>query len=186
MPVVDLRDFPRPVYDFLSWLSRRDFACRDEVPREFEQALAVARATEPPLVVVFDTGIRTPEIELDDLKIELPRLGVRMTRNGSAALALYELGTDDPPSSVASASGLTSTVLKAYHSYDIAAQQFGSPPTDRQAYDWLREHGPSEYKLPSFETWQRYVRKGREHYDTRKHERRTGRTGRSITSPADK
>ena len=51
---------------------------------------------------------------------------------------------------------------------------------DKEVYTWLKDNGVDDYTLPAFETWQRYVREGRKHYDTSKNTPRAGRTGRSI------
>jgi len=69
----------------------------------------------------------------------------------------------------------------AYRSFELAAaEEWDHEPTDREYHDWLKENGPADYGLPIFHTWVRYVRKGREHYGTRKNIPRGGRTGRSM------
>lgn len=81
------------------------------------------------------------------------------------------------------ASTLPKYVEAAYQSYKVAAIRIGgeTEPTDQQAYDWLNESGPPEYKLPeTFKTWQRYVRKGRQHNNTPKHHRHNGQISRSA------
>lgn len=76
---------------------------------------------------------------------------------------------------------LTPAQERAYQSYVITESQL-TKCTDHEAYDWLVENGIQDYDLPSFETWQRYVRKGRKYYGTQKNESRKGRTGRSIVN----
>lgn len=72
---------------------------------------------------------------------------------------------------------------RAYCSYLWACSECSdlADEPDDSVYDWLREHGPSEYELPSKESWKRYLRSGRALYGTQKHHRRTGRRlGRSV------
>ena len=76
----------------------------------------------------------------------------------------------------------------AYHSFEIACKCLAPGdsdplPLDRKAYDWLKEHGPEDYRLPAYTTWQRYVREGREFHGTQKHSRRACRDGASIVRP---
>ena len=63
---------------------------------------------------------------------------------------------------------------------------------DREAYDWLKQNGIdsdkgdvgnlTDYRLPSFGTWTRYLSTARGALDERKHTPRAGRKpGRSIT-----
>ncbi|MGH2272694.1 hypothetical protein ACQ9LF_12920 [Anaerohalosphaeraceae bacterium U12dextr] len=63
---------------------------------------------------------------------------------------------------------------KAYQSYCIAEQSLGKC-TDKEAYEWLEEHGDPDYELPSFDTWHKYVRNGRKYHNTNKNTRRAGR-----------
>ena len=72
----------------------------------------------------------------------------------------------------------------AYQSYQDAAEKMVFEPSDRDAYEWLKEHGSNDYQLPEFHTWKRYVRGGRKFYETQKNSPRAARTGRSIV-PAD-
>ncbi len=78
----------------------------------------------------------------------------------------------------------------AWRSYEIAEKHLAGdgPLTDRKAYDWLEGAGaelPSQYELPAFGTWQRYVRKARLHYGQHKNQKRAGRSGKSIVKQAD-
>ena len=77
---------------------------------------------------------------------------------------------------------LTPANEKAYQSYCLAEQTLDQC-TDKEAYAWLKEHGPEDYGLPPFATWQRYVRNGRKHYKTNKN---TPRAGRKTSSPSVK
>ena len=72
----------------------------------------------------------------------------------------------------------------AYQSFQGAERDTSRSLTNREAYEWLQEHGPDGYSLPAFETWSRYVRGGQRHYGTQKNTPRAGRTGRSIV-PAE-
>jgi hypothetical protein len=74
---------------------------------------------------------------------------------------------------------------KAYESFLLAEKSKGCGLTDREAYEWLKEDGPTQYELPAFQTWNRYVREGRKLRGTQKNTPRGGRNGRSIVSPDD-
>jgi hypothetical protein len=70
---------------------------------------------------------------------------------------------------------LTPANEAAYQSYCLAEKTLGKC-TDKEAYAWLKEHGPEEgYDLPPFATWQKYVRNGRKYYKTNKNTPRSGR-----------
>lgn len=76
---------------------------------------------------------------------------------------------------------LSSIYLLAYQSYECAEKAVGNDITDREAYEWLVEYGYEEYEPPVFETWQRYLRRGRSYFGTQKNSPRAGRnTGRSA------
>jgi hypothetical protein len=74
-------------------------------------------------------------------------------------------------------SGLPPAREKAYQSYQyaVAVETNYNLKTDREVYDWLKDNGHSDYELPAFETWQRYVRDGRKYYGTPKNTPRAGR-----------
>ncbi len=56
-----------------------------------------------------------------------------------------------------------------------------SPPTDREAWEWLLSHRRNGEDLPQFETWQRYLREARSFYGFQKNTPRVDRTfGSSI------
>lgn len=77
---------------------------------------------------------------------------------------------------------------KAYWSYGSACSECPDleDKSDDDVYDWLREHGPPEYELPSRESWKRYLRAGRALLGTQKHQRRSGRhLGRSVVRQHD-
>jgi len=69
---------------------------------------------------------------------------------------------------------------KAYRSYKYAVHQDSKIETDRQAYQWLENYGLPEYELPSFDTWRRHLRAGRNYYGEQKNKPRAGRQGRST------
>jgi hypothetical protein len=73
-------------------------------------------------------------------------------------------------------------IEKAYQSYQYAIEKNPdfAGKKDKEVHTWLKNNGIDDYTLPAFETWQRYVRKGRKHYGTSKNTPRAGRTGRSI------
>ncbi len=81
---------------------------------------------------------------------------------------------------------LTPAVRKAYQSYELAEQKMSQPPkTDKEAYDYIYDDPDglfAEYRAPSYETWVRQVRLGRQHHNTQKNQPRGGRSGRSMVS----
>lgn len=79
---------------------------------------------------------------------------------------------------------LPKPIESAYRSFECAEAN-AEVKSDRKAYEWLKEHGPADYVLPSYQTWCRNVRHGRKHYGTQKNQPRGGRTGRSIVTPDD-
>ncbi len=99
-------------------------------------------------------------------------------------------GKLDKPTSVATTTlrepqtQLVERFEKAYRAYKWAEQQLvirgAENVTDRQAWEFLTEHGFDGYKPESFDTWQRYVREARKFHDERKNTRRGGREGGSI------
>lgn len=82
---------------------------------------------------------------------------------------------------------LRPSIVKAYQSYEIAIKQNPqlTGKKDKDVYDWLKEYGHEDYRLPAFETWQRYLRAGRNHYGTQKNTPRAGRTPKNATKPTD-
>jgi hypothetical protein len=87
---------------------------------------------------------------------------------------------------------LIRSVRNAYLAYEYAVSENQRELQDREAYDYLKEHGlPSDtrdlgelegYRLPSFDTWSRQVRDARRQLGQQKYSRRANRTtGRSIT-----
>lgn len=89
---------------------------------------------------------------------------------------------------------LSASVRQAYLAYQLAETMNGKRLEDREAYDYIHEHGLPEnagdlgeltgYNLPdSFETWGRYVRKAREALSEQKYTPRANRAkGRSIAT----
>ena len=69
--------------------------------------------------------------------------------------------------------------------YSYAINNFGEGKTDKEYYNLLKEQGypgDDDYKIPSIETWIRYVKEGRKRYGTQKN---TPRTYRSYTIKAN-
>lgn len=66
---------------------------------------------------------------------------------------------------------------KAYQSYWYAIKKCSeiANKKDKDVYLWLKENGPADYDLPSFNTWSRYVRDGRKLHGTHKNSPRAGR-----------
>ncbi len=89
--------------------------------------------------------------------------------------------------------GIKPACQKAYLSYEYAESKAGKRLEDREAYELLEEEGIptdkgnsgelTDYELPDFPTWSRYLRTARNALDEQKYTPRAGRkTGRSITS----
>jgi hypothetical protein len=85
------------------------------------------------------------------------------------------------------AGGITPAEEKAYQSYDVAINQKPelAGKTDKEVYKWLKPNGIDDYILPTFNTWQRQVRAGRNKYGTQKNTPRGGRTSPSVKSYGD-
>lgn len=88
---------------------------------------------------------------------------------------------------------LPARVRKAYMAYELVESTNGKRLEDREAYGYLHENGLphnagdlgelSDYELPVFDTWVRYVRKVRQKLGEQKYNRRAGRQrGRSIAT----
>lgn len=88
---------------------------------------------------------------------------------------------------------LSIVVRKAYLAYELVESTIGRRLEDRAAYDYLHENGLpdnagdlgelSDYELPAFDTWARYVREARQALGEQKYNRRAGRQrGRSIAT----
>ena len=73
----------------------------------------------------------------------------------------------------------------AYRAYQCAEEKLGTRIGDKEAYEWLCEFRPTEYTLPPYENWARYLRQARQHYSDQKHRPRTGRTGHSIVHQSE-
>jgi hypothetical protein len=98
--------------------------------------------------------------------------------------ALAQTQTSDPqPASVTltKATALPLSCERAYRGFQRAVSLCGEM-TDKAAYDWLNEQDKETDEMPAFDTWVRYLRKGREHYGTQKNTPRGGRSGRSIVT----
>ena len=73
----------------------------------------------------------------------------------------------------------------AYRAYQCAEEKLGTRIGDKEAYEWLCDFRPTEYTLPPYENWARYLRQARKHYSDQKHRPRTGRTGHSIVHQSE-
>jgi hypothetical protein len=89
---------------------------------------------------------------------------------GREALAEANQGQEGP---------LPDRMQRAYGQYLTALPNLRDRPTDRECYNWAKSHN-EDSPLPSFDTWQRYVRAARRHYGEQKNAPRAGRRGRSI------
>ena len=95
-----------------------------------------------------------------------------------------EAGTPErqkKPKGTARTDDMTDAIRRAYLGFKDAEHHAEDPLTDRDAYDWLDDEGPTEYDpLPTFTTWSRSLRKARQLLGEQKHKPRAGRTGRSV------
>jgi hypothetical protein len=98
-------------------------------------------------------------------------------------------GSDQPAAEQGEGAGgakLSPSRLKAFQQYQWAVSSSAElqGATDRQVYEWLREHLDQGESLPAFATWTRYLSEARAAHDSRKYSPRAGReTGRSIVRP---
>ena len=72
---------------------------------------------------------------------------------------------------------LAARAEKVWGQYQRAIQRgkFDGSATDRQVYDYCLIHERAGADLPRFDTWQRYLRKARRHYDAQKNRPRVER-----------
>jgi hypothetical protein len=96
--------------------------------------------------------------------------------------APHESTTTNPEKNTSPSSRLKPCEERAYWSYEHARKVLGGDAADKEAYEWLCERGPTEYRLPKFTTWARHVREGRRQHGTQRKGPRAGRTGRSVVS----
>jgi hypothetical protein len=68
---------------------------------------------------------------------------------------------------------------KALSQYIDAKEKCPHLSTDREVYDWLKEHSDGD-PLPSFASWSRYLRHAFDATDGSRNTRRSGRTARSV------
>jgi hypothetical protein len=71
---------------------------------------------------------------------------------------------------------------KAYRLFQWATGQKPDLTRDRDVYDWLQEHSDVLEELPRFDTWSKYLREARAHYQDHKHTPRSTKTpsGKSV------
>jgi len=109
---------------------------------------------------------------------------------GANALPESRVQREDEDNRYAKRAKLAPAVRKAYLSFLYAEARNEKRLEDREAYDWLREHGidPAEeesgeladYKLPAFDTWSRHLRTARKAVGEQKYTPRRARpTGHS-------
>ncbi|HVA50199.1 MAG TPA: hypothetical protein VNH11_27820 [Pirellulales bacterium] len=88
---------------------------------------------------------------------------------------------------------LSLCIRQAYFAFEFAQTMSGDKLEDREAYDYLHENGLhdnagdlgelSDYELPVFETWRRYISEARRPLGEQKYSRRANRPkGRSIAN----
>jgi len=105
----------------------------------------------------------------------------------------HQANSSEKPSSEAmtpEVPSLTKAQQLAYASYQYAIDHNPAlaDATDREVYQWLKEYGyegQENYRLPSFETWKRYVGAGRQFHGTQKNTRRAGRKTRAPKAADD-
>lgn len=112
-------------------------------------------------------------------------------RGNDAALAAWTpqsaVNVDTAPDTADPLDDLRRCHRMAYLAFVYAETQAERTLTDRDAWEWLDDHGADavagmgDYELPTLDTWARYLREARRVLDARKNTPRAGRaTGRSI------
>jgi hypothetical protein len=125
-------------------------------------------------------------IEVDDLnrnqkgseiaqrsKFELINMSIEL---GTRLRQIVEMASGPDQAKDEQPKELSRTYEKAYQSYQLGKQELGDLATDKEIHEWLKKNGHEEYRLPAYDTWVRYVRKGREFYKTHKNKPRAGRS----------
>lgn len=123
---------------------------------------------------------------LDDFRRIMVRINKRFNTDTEIKLQSSATTTQQVESPVPYSTSqnccITPAAEKAYQSYNYAISQAPElvGKIDKEVHSWLSENGLAEYKLPSFNTWQRQVRIGRKHYGTQKNTPRSNRTSPSV------
>ncbi len=79
---------------------------------------------------------------------------------------------------------------EAYYAYQYATARLEDQttdvkdPTDKKIYQWLKDYGYRDYRLPEFETWTRHLRVAREVLGEQRNKSPHDRGGRSIIRPS--
>lgn len=76
--------------------------------------------------------------------------------------------------------GISAIFEQAYLSYEFGIDQLGRNASSKEVWNYLHENPFEGYSLPGIDTWQRYVRKGRQYYSTQKNSPRASRISRSV------
>ena len=119
--------------------------------------------------------------------IEKGRFSEKLRESAWAIKGYCKLKAESPEKYAETEAKIAKRYEVAYESYQHAESKIGEKITDKQAYEHLKEHGvesTGDFKLPAFETWQRYLRHARKHHSTQKNTPRAGRPcGRSTIKP---
>jgi hypothetical protein len=109
--------------------------------------------------------------------------GVENGSGTSSPEAVVPLDTTVAPEPPTEPPRLPPSHEKAYRQYKDATDKNPTQlngATDREVYEWLQKHAEDE-KLPSLDSWARYLRNARRHYGDQKNTPRAGRpTGKSV------
>ncbi len=144
------------------------------------------------IVGVNSTGSDSHQIPAEEIYrnayVLIDRARVTNKQTGGSEMAAVD------PDNISDASTLPQAVRIAWASWKLAESAHSKWPTDKVAYDWLKELADDRfvgelagYSLPSFDTWSKYVRQARSHFRENKNTRRAGRaTGSSIVRQAER
>ncbi|MHC4496425.1 MAG: hypothetical protein ACYSYM_11455, partial [Planctomycetota bacterium] len=169
------------------------YYCIAPTPKDAEEwfgAEAAGRYRKNPKLTLRDYENAFEHIPGLLKKIEEGRFVQKLKESAGKIRAYCRLKAESPEKYIETEAAIAKRFDQAYRSYEYAEEQLietgraQKTVIDKQAYDYLREHGfkgADDYKLPDFPTWQRYVRGGRRKYGTQKNAPRASRRyGRNI------
>ena len=121
---------------------------------------------------------------IEGVEARFPQASTRPVQAGAEAGAAADVQAAEA-SSEAAAPAMPDRAQEALQQYGAACDLLGrAAPKDRDAYDIIVEtaRGKGKTFAYRFDTWQRYLRIGRQHTGQQKHKSRRGREARSIDS----
>lgn len=169
----------KPDYIYASW-QRGDMGSRVFVGRALSASetatLCLKKGFEVPAMVSADC-----ELSASEATHRQPRVTGTSEQGEGASKSRAEI-----------LQSLSACVRQAYLAYLLGETINGRHLEDQEAYDYIKENGFPEngdlgeltdYELPDFDTWARYVRKARKALGEQKYSRRANRPkGRSIAT----